>query len=72
LFYDDLEAILYVAWGEKGWSEARWVPPGEIESWLGQRPVFAWVDGAGYHDRTLEQPVAGLPMMVRITGLRGD
>jgi hypothetical protein len=37
LFYDDLEAILYVAWGEKGWSEARWVPPGEIESWLGQR-----------------------------------
>ena len=71
-FYDDLEAILYVAWGEKGWSEARWTPPGEIESWLGQRPVFAWVDGAEYHAGTVEEPVPGLPMMVRITGLRGE
>jgi hypothetical protein len=71
-FYDDLEAILYVAWGEKGWNEARRVPPGEIESWLGERPVFAWVDGAEYHARAVEQPVPGLPMMVRITGLRGE
>jgi hypothetical protein len=71
-FYDDLEAILYVAWGEKGWYEARWVPPGEIESWLEERPVFAWADGADYHDRYVEQPLPGLPMMVRITGLRDE
>ncbi len=32
--YDDLEAILYVAWGEKGWYDARWVPPGGIDAWL--------------------------------------
>jgi len=66
--YDDLEAILYTAWGEKGWYAARWVPPGEIESWLGQRPVYAWADGAAYHDRYVERPVEGLPGVVLIVG----
>jgi hypothetical protein len=68
--YDDLEAILYVAWGEKGWYVARWVPPGGIDAWLGQRPVYAWSDGADYHGRYVEEPVAGLPGMVLLVGAR--
>jgi len=68
--YDDLEAILYIAWGENGWSSARWIPPGEIDGWLGRQPVYAWSDGAEYHARYLEEPVAGLPGMVRILGVR--
>jgi hypothetical protein len=68
--YDDLEAILYVAWGENGWYSARWVPSGDIDSWLGQRPVYAWSDGAAYHARYLEEPVPGLPGMVRIEGIQ--
>ena len=71
-FYDDLEAILYVAWGENDWQGARWVPPGEIEAWLGQAPVFAWSDGAAYHAGYTEQPVPGLPLMVRITGVQDE
>ena len=71
-FYDDLEAILYVAWGENGWREARWVPPGEIEARLAQGAVYAWSDGADYHARYTEQPVPGLPLMVRITGVRDE
>ena len=67
-FYDDLEAILYVAWGENGWQTARWVPAGEIDVWLEQGLVYAWSDGAGYHARYVEHPVPGLPLMVRITG----
>jgi hypothetical protein len=66
--YDDLEAILYTAWGDRGWYAVRWVPPGEIESWLGQRPVYAWDDGATYHDRYVENPMEGLPGMVLIVG----
>ena len=69
-FYDDLEAILYVAWGEMDWYGARWVPPDEIGTWVGARPVYAWSDGSDYHARYVEQPVPGLPLMVRITGLR--
>ncbi len=69
-FYDDLEAILYVAWGEKGWYGARWVSPGEIEPWLERGPIYAWADGGAYHARYVEQQVPGLPMMVQITGLR--
>ncbi len=69
-FYDDLEAILYVAWGENGWYGARWVLPGEIEHWLEQGAVYAWADGGAYHARYVEQQVPGLPMMVQITGLR--
>lgn len=68
-FYDDLEAILYVAWGERGWHDARWVSPDEIGLWLEEHPVYGWADGADYHARYFEQPVPGLPMMVRITGL---
>jgi hypothetical protein len=71
-FYDDLEAILYVAWGENDWQEARWVPPGEIDYWLEQGPVYAWSDGATYHARYIEKPVPGLPLMVHIAGLRDE
>jgi hypothetical protein len=71
-FYNDLEAILYVAWGENGWREARWVPPDEIEAWLEQGPIYAWSDGADYHARYIEQPVPGLPGMVRITRLKAE
>jgi hypothetical protein len=70
--YDDLEAILYVAWGEKGWYGARWVPPGGIDTWLGQRPIYAWSDGADYHDRYVEEPVPGLPGMVLLVGSRDE
>jgi hypothetical protein len=70
--YDDLEAILYLAWGENGWSAARWVPPGEIEAWLGERTVYAWSDGAAYHRRFVEEPVPALPGMVVIAGVRGE
>jgi Protein O-mannosyl-transferase TMEM260-like len=69
--YDDLEAILYVAWGEKGWYSARWVPAGDIEAWLPQRPIYAWSDGAAYHARYVEEPAPGLPGMVRIVGVKG-
>jgi hypothetical protein len=64
--YDDLEAILYVAWGEKEWYAARWITPGEIGTWLGQRPVYAWQDGLPYHERYAEEPVPALPGMVRL------
>jgi hypothetical protein len=70
--YDDLEAILYVAWGEEGWYGARWVPPGEIDAWLGQRPVYAWSDGADYHERYVEEPVPGLPGMVLLLGAQDE
>jgi hypothetical protein len=70
--YDDLEAILYVAWGERGWYSARWVPPGGIEAYLGQRPVYAWADGEAYHARYVEAPVPGMPNMVHIVGTRGE
>ncbi len=71
LYYDDLEAILYVAWVEKGWYSLRWVPPGDIAAWLGQRPVYAWADGAAWHARYVEEPVPGLPGMVRVLEARG-
>jgi hypothetical protein len=70
--YDDLEAILYIAWGENGWYSARWTPPGGIDTWLGTRPVYAWSDGAAYHDRYVEEPLAGLPSMVRILAMREE
>jgi hypothetical protein len=67
--YDDLEAILYVAWGEREWYAARWITPGEVEAWMGQRPVYAWDDGLPYHDRYREEPVPALPGMVRMLGV---
>lgn len=70
--YDDLEAILYVAWGEKGWYEARWVPSGGIDPWLEKRPVYAWSDGADYHGRYVEEPVPGQPGMVLLVGVRDE
>ncbi|MGD8463597.1 MAG: DUF2723 domain-containing protein [Anaerolineae bacterium] len=69
-FYDDLEAILYIAWGENGWHSAGWVPPGDIDRWLGQRPVYAWDDGAAFHTGYVEEPAPGLPHMVRILEVR--
>ncbi len=70
LYYDDLEAILYTAWVEKGWYSLRWVPPGDIPVWLGQRPLYAWADGAAWHARYVEEPAPGLPGMVRVVGMR--
>jgi hypothetical protein len=69
-YYDDLEAILYVAWAEKGWYSARWITPGEIQAWLGQRPVYVWADGAAYHAQYVEEQVPGLPGMARIVGVQ--
>jgi hypothetical protein len=68
--YDDLEAILYVAWGEKGWYAARWVPPAGIDTWLGQRPIYAWDDNAAYHTHYVKESVPGMPGMVRIVEKR--
>lgn len=70
--YDDLEAILYVTWGEKGWYDARWVTPASIEDWLGRRPVYAWDDGARYHDGYVEEPVPGLPGIVLVVGSKEE
>jgi hypothetical protein len=70
LYYDDLEAILYVAWAEKRWYSARWITPGEVDLWVAGRPVYAWDDGLPYHERLVEEPAAGLPGMVRVTGVR--
>jgi len=70
--YDDLEAILYVAWGEEGWYDARWVTPDEIDARLGQRPVYAWDDGAAWHARYIEEPLPGVPGMARIAGVRNE
>jgi hypothetical protein len=67
--YDDLEAILYEAWGVRAWYTARWISPGEIDAWLGQRPVYAWDDGAAYLDGYVSEPVPELPGMVRLTGV---
>ncbi|MBN1963459.1 MAG: DUF2723 domain-containing protein [Anaerolineae bacterium] len=64
--YDDLEAILYVAWAEKEWYGARWITPGEIERWIGARPVYAWDDGLAYHEGYIEEPVPNLPGFVRL------
>jgi hypothetical protein len=71
-YYDDLEAILYVAWAEKEWYAARWIPPGEIERWLGARPVYAWQDSAAYHSPYMEETVPELPGMVRIVGVKTE
>jgi hypothetical protein len=71
-FYDDLEAILYVAWGEKGWTSARSTTFDRIGDWLGQRPVYAWSDGEAYHALYVEELAPGLPGMVRIVGLREE
>jgi hypothetical protein len=68
--YDDLEAILYVAWVEKGWFTAERVTPGNIDPWLGQRPVYAWTGDPDIDPRYVQEPVPGLPAMARIVGVR--
>jgi hypothetical protein len=68
--YDDLEAILYEAWGARAWYTARWISPGEIDAWLGPRAVYAWEDGAAYLQGYVMESVAELPGMVRLTGVK--
>lgn len=65
--YDDLEAILYVAWAEKGWYQADTTVPGDVPAWLGQRPVYAWLSDAGVLSGYRLEPVAELPGMGRVT-----
>jgi hypothetical protein len=68
--YDDLEAILYVAWAEKGWYSARWIRPEAIDLWLGQRPVYAWYGDEGIPAHYIQEPVPGLPGIARIVGIQ--
>ena len=70
--YDDLEAILYVAWAEKEWHSSLSIRLDEIDSWLGQRPIYAWYGDEGLSDRYIQEPLAGVPGMVRITGVLGQ
>ena len=70
--YDDLEAILYVAWAEKEWHSSRSIRLDEIDSWLGLRPIYAWYGDEGLSDRYIQEPLAGVPGMVRITGVLGQ
>ena len=70
--YDDLEAILYVAWAEKEWHSSRSIRLDEIDSWLGQRSIYAWYGDEGLSDRYIQEPLAGVPGMVRITGVLGQ
>ena len=70
--YDDLEAILYVAWAEKEWHSSLSIRLDEIDSWLGQRPIYAWYGDEGLSDRYIQEPLARVPGMVRITGVLGQ
>jgi hypothetical protein len=69
--YDELEAILYVAWVEKDWFAAQTVTPGGIDPWLGRRPVYAWAGDADIAPRYVQEPVPKLPGIARITGVNG-
>ncbi|MBN1135277.1 MAG: DUF2723 domain-containing protein [Anaerolineae bacterium] len=68
--YDEIEAILYVAWGEKGWHSADTVTPGEIDTWLGRRPVYGWCGDVGIPARYIQELVPELPGMCRVVGVR--
>jgi hypothetical protein len=68
--YDEVEAILYVAWVDKGWYQAQRVTPGGIEPWLGKRPIFCWYQDRDIDARFIQQPEPGLPGMARIVGLQ--
>jgi len=68
--YDEIEAILYVAWGERGWYNADTVTPGEVGTWLGQRPVYGWCGDVGIPARFIQEPVPELPGICRIVGVR--
>lgn len=68
--YDELEAILYAAWGEKRWYSAQTVTPEEIDPWLGRRQIYAWSGDADLDARYFQEPVSELPGMARIVGVR--
>jgi hypothetical protein len=69
-YYDDLEAILYVAWAEKGWYSALRVTPGGIDPWLGQRPIYCWYRDADLDSRYIQEPAPEIPGMARVVGVR--
>ena len=71
-YYDDLEAILYVAWAEKGWYDTKTVTPGGIDHWLGARPIYAWYGDKDIHPRYIQRLVEGLPGMALISGVREE
>jgi len=68
--YDDIEAILYVAWAERGWHTADTVTPGEIDIWLGHRPVYGWCGDLDIPARFIQEPVPELPGICRMAGVR--
>jgi len=68
--YDDLEAILYVAWVEKGWSSARRITPGGIDTWLGVQPVYAWYGDEDIPARYIQEPLPAVPGIAIITGVQ--
>jgi hypothetical protein len=68
--YDDLEAILYVAWAEKGWSDARRITPGGIDEWLGQVPVYAWYGDEDIPERYIQEEMPDLQGFARIVGVK--
>ncbi len=68
--YDELEAILYVAWAEKEWYDARTITPGAIDPWLDARPVYCWYGDADIDARYIQEPEPALPGMARIVGIR--
>ena len=70
LHYDELEAILYVAWAEKEWYSARSVTPGKIDPWLDDRSVYCWLGDPDIDARYIQEPERELPGMARIVGVR--
>ncbi len=68
--YDDLEAILYVAWAEKAWYSAQRITPGGIDPWLGVRPIYCWYGDVDIHSRYIQEPIPEIPGMARIVGVR--
>jgi len=67
--YDELEAILYVAWVEKNWYAAQTVTPGGIDRWLGKRPIYAWAGDADIASEYIQEPVPQLAGIARITSV---
>jgi hypothetical protein len=70
MHYDDVEAILYAAWVEKGWYSALRVTPGSIDPWLGQRPIYSWYGDGDLNPRYIQEPDPEIPGMARILGVR--
>ncbi len=59
-----------MAWAEKGWHNADTVTPGEIDTRLGQRPVYGWCGDVDIPARYIQEPVPELPGMCRVVGVR--